>query len=170
MTRVTTSCSLFAAVAATLLAASPAAAGDCRDPWITQAIREVTGRAPNGSGESGECTYTQYRGGSWSSYAELKAAVQAKFSPAGYAFGQPQQFAPPAQVRARVDQVQTRDMGGGKMQFYANGKWYWLVGNDGASLIGNDSGGFISTNGGTFISTNGATILSNANAALRRGY
>jgi hypothetical protein len=65
-----------AALVATFAVSAPAMAGQCRDPWITQAIHEVTGRWPNGDYESGECTYTQYGGGHWNSYAELKGYVQ----------------------------------------------------------------------------------------------
>ncbi len=64
------------ALAGIALASTPAFAGSCRDPWVTQAITEVTHRQPNGSYESGECTYTQYGGGHWNSYAELKGYVQ----------------------------------------------------------------------------------------------
>lgn len=77
---------LFAAAAAGLAwTAAPAAAqsGPCRDPWINQAIREVTRaqgreRAPNGRYESGECNIHLY-GASWSSYNELKGYVTSVF-------------------------------------------------------------------------------------------
>ncbi len=75
---------------ATLGLSTAASAGTCRDPWITEIIKEVTGREPNGSYESGECTYTQYRGGSWNSKEQLRAAIQAKFPlrvPAGLSGG-----------------------------------------------------------------------------------
>jgi hypothetical protein len=60
-------------------AATPAFAGECRDPWVTQAIREVTKRDPVGAGETGECRYTRYGGGQWSSYPDLVAKVRAAF-------------------------------------------------------------------------------------------
>ncbi|CAA9302568.1 MAG: hypothetical protein AVDCRST_MAG68-583 [uncultured Gemmatimonadetes bacterium] len=68
--------------AATLATAAPAAA-QCRDPWINQAIRQVTGeqgreRAPSGRHESGECNIHLY-GASWSSYGELKGYVASVF-------------------------------------------------------------------------------------------
>jgi hypothetical protein len=42
-------------------------------------VREVTGRAPRGSGETGECRITLYGGGQWSNYDDLKRKVQATF-------------------------------------------------------------------------------------------
>jgi hypothetical protein len=62
------------AVAATAAIAKPAQA-QCTDPWITQAIRELWGRTPSGSGGTGECAIGLYGGGSWSSYTELKNLV-----------------------------------------------------------------------------------------------
>ena len=49
----------------------------CRDPWVNIAIRELKGRAPNGSAESGECNVRLYNGANWRSYAELKGYVAA---------------------------------------------------------------------------------------------
>jgi len=59
-----------------------AASGNCQDAWVTSAIKQVTGRAPNGSGRSGECDIHRYGGGQWSSYADLVNKVQAAFHPA----------------------------------------------------------------------------------------
>ena len=55
--------------------------GECRDPWVTQAIREVTGSAPTGSGESGDCYIGNYNGGSWGGYEELVGYVRAALVP-----------------------------------------------------------------------------------------
>lgn len=63
------------AVIAMAAAATPARAQQCTDPWITQAIRELWGRAPSGSGATGECAINLYGGGSWGSYTELKNLV-----------------------------------------------------------------------------------------------
>ena len=70
---------LILLAAAGLAWSAPAQSGPCRDPWINQAIREVTRaqgreRAPNGRHESGECNIHLY-GASWSSYGELKGYV-----------------------------------------------------------------------------------------------
>lgn len=53
--------------------------GKCRDPWVTQAIGEVTGRTPFGDGEEGECRYTLYGGGHWSDYPDLLRKVKQAF-------------------------------------------------------------------------------------------
>lgn len=64
---------------ATLAMAGAAQAGTCRDPWVTQAVQQVTGHAPNGSYESGDCNIHNYGGGSWSSYPDLITKVRAHF-------------------------------------------------------------------------------------------
>ncbi len=57
----------------------------CSDEWITYAIWDVSGRTrnPKGKGESGECDPRLY-GGSWKSYAQLRTAVAARLSGAGF--------------------------------------------------------------------------------------
>lgn len=55
--------------------------GDCNDVWVTQAIREVMARDPNGIANSGECMTSNYGGGSWSNYEDLKTKVRAYFHP-----------------------------------------------------------------------------------------
>lgn len=57
----------------------------CRDPWVSLAVSVAktsgtgVGRAI-GSGDSDECNPALYNGGHWNSYAELLAAVRARFS------------------------------------------------------------------------------------------
>lgn len=62
-----------------LAIAGAASAGTCKDPWVTRAIQEVKGRAPQGSGSSGECDIYRYGGGRWSSYEDLRAKVKTAF-------------------------------------------------------------------------------------------
>ena len=50
----------------------------CTDAWVTQAIREVKGRGPSGSG--GECNIKRYGNGSWSGYPDLKNKVWSAFA------------------------------------------------------------------------------------------
>jgi hypothetical protein len=73
--------------AATLVAAlavsSAASAGQCRDPWVTQAITQITGHAPRGSGESLDCNIKLYGNGSWSSYPDLVNKVKASYRDPG---------------------------------------------------------------------------------------
>ncbi|MBP9866110.1 MAG: hypothetical protein KBC91_06885 [Candidatus Omnitrophica bacterium] len=59
-----------------LSAAQTAQAGQCRDPWVTQAIQQVTGRAPTGNHESGDCNIYNFNNGKWGSYPELVGYVQ----------------------------------------------------------------------------------------------
>ena len=59
-----------------LLAAS-AVQAQCRDPWLTDAIRSVHNRVPNGGGEAGECNIKLYNNGSWGSKNELIGHVRA---------------------------------------------------------------------------------------------
>jgi hypothetical protein len=140
------------ALSLSMFLATPANAGQCRDPWITAAIREVTGREPNGSAETGECTYTQYGGGRWGSYQELVGYVRAKLGSTtripseflGGNFARPSQPTPVNMAQIRVNRNAVAGWRNGNTEFLYNGKWYKLVGNDGASLIGNDSGGLIS--------------------------
>lgn len=54
-----------------------AAAGECKDPWVTKAVKEVLKRSPMGEGNSGECNIQKYGNGRWSSYNDLVAKVRA---------------------------------------------------------------------------------------------
>lgn len=58
-----------------LLAAS-AVQAQCRDAWVTDAIRAVHSRAPSGAGEAGECNVKLYNNGSWASKNELIGHVR----------------------------------------------------------------------------------------------
>lgn len=73
----------IAVVVPALLSLSPALAqaqvGTCRDPWVTELVKEVTGRAARGEGESGECNIKLY-GASWSSRDDLRAKVSQTFA------------------------------------------------------------------------------------------
>ena len=70
-----------------LLGAHQAIAGSCRDAWVTQAVQQVTGHAPNGSYESGDCNIHNYGDGHWSSYSDLVNKVHAHFGRATVATG-----------------------------------------------------------------------------------
>jgi hypothetical protein len=69
------------------------------------------------------------------------------------------------QVRISRNQVQA--WRAGNTQFLYNGRWYNLVGNDGASLIGNDSAGILSnanagvvpTGGGNMVAAGGGNVV-----------
>ena len=134
---------LIGAAGLSLLAGS-ASAGQCRDPWVTQAITEVTGRAPTGNADNGDCNYTQYNGGQWNSYAQLKGAVQARLG-GGYAITSH----PGAMSQSTFNSLPKQIYNGQRFALY-NGKWMkivasgagnWnLISNDGASIVTNASG------------------------------
>lgn len=135
--------------AALIALAEPAAAGQCRDPWITQAIREVTGRWPSGDYESGECTYTQYGGGHWNSYAQLKGYVQQRLG-SRYSFG-----GGPATV-ALSSLPST--MSNGQRYVAYQGRW-WRV-----QPLGNGAYRLISNDGGSIVTNTSANIVTNASS------
>jgi hypothetical protein len=54
--------------------------GVCGDQLVTNAIRLLTGRAPSGTGNTGECLTTRYGGGHWSSYTDLVMKTGAAFA------------------------------------------------------------------------------------------
>lgn len=114
--------SIVLLTAASAAVAAPAFAGQCRDPWVTQAVREVTGRESAGQGEFGECNIKLYGNGSWSSYPDLLGKVRARYPRMGAAAG----------VAGAAGVLQPRPG--------VNGAG--LIGQDGGSLIGNDSGSF----------------------------
>lgn len=90
------------AVTAMSTVSAPAWAGQCRDPWVTQAVTAVQSRAPIGAGDSGECNTKLYGNGRWSSYADLLAKVRAAY-PKPTAGLLPRQLAPMSDAeRARI--------------------------------------------------------------------
>ncbi len=60
--------------------------GYCRDQGINKAFAHVTGRAPRGSGESGECNPRLYGNGKWSSYEDLQNKIAARVTNKGVAY------------------------------------------------------------------------------------
>lgn len=136
-------------------AASAAGAGSCRDPWVTNAVREVTRREPNGSGESGECNILNYGGGRWTTYADLVGKVRASLNGAPLrtlpAASQASFAAPPAPVAmntvitpAQMARLSTK-MINGQPAVLIDGKWYAMVAAGGGNmrvgaLIGQDGG------------------------------
>lgn len=72
---------MLAAAAALAAISGPAAAanGDCRDPWVTEVVTKVKGRAPYGDGERGECNIRLY-GAQWGNKGELESQVRQSFA------------------------------------------------------------------------------------------
>ena len=108
--------------------------GICGDAWVTSAIRLVTGRAPNGSGNSGECLTTRYGGGHWVNQTDLAMKV-------GAAFGWPRGTCSDSWiVMATLDVKGTLPLGTGTSQQcapanYSGGHWASYNGPQMPSLI-----------------------------------
>ncbi|MES2978887.1 MAG: hypothetical protein V4731_10725 [Pseudomonadota bacterium] len=113
-----------------LLGVGAANAGTCSDAWVTKAIQEVTGRAPSGSGNSGDCNIQNYGRGQWSSYADLVGKVRAAKAPSKPSAPAPQAgVCSDAWVTKAVKEVTGRapsgagTMGDCNVQKYGNGRW-----------------------------------------------
>ena len=74
---------LAAAVVLALPAAAHAqvqpGAGTCRDPWLTELVKEVAHRDPMGAGDGGECNIN-LDGARWSDKNDLRAKVRQTFA------------------------------------------------------------------------------------------
>jgi hypothetical protein len=121
------------------------AAGVCKDPWITQAFKEVKGSGPAGWGLTNECTIKLYNNGSWSSYNQLRDAVRAyhnsiRVTPILFV----PVYKPGVNTTTDKNAVAVIAIEGLAARLQAR-----LVGNDGASLIGNDSAGIIAASTST---------------------
>lgn len=57
----------------------PVFSGVCKDPWVTRAVRQVTGKPPRGQDDRGECNIRLY-GSHWSSYEDLVKKVKEAFA------------------------------------------------------------------------------------------
>lgn len=111
-----------------LLSAGAALAGNCKDPWVTQAVVEVLRRAP-ASASAPECNIRLYNNGQWSSYSQLRLAVGTYWGTHAYPTNPP----PAYSGRPGINPGLT---GPGRV-IQNPGR---LVGPDGGSLIGNDAG------------------------------
>lgn len=67
------------------LFAAPAAHAQCKDPWVTEALKTIhrergMSDTINGSGTTGECDTNRYGGGRWTSKADLTDHVRLSFA------------------------------------------------------------------------------------------
>ena len=138
---------------ATLLAAlavsSTASAGQCRDPWVTQAITQITGHAPRGAGESLDCNYKLYGGGSWSSYPDLVNKVRASYRDPMPSAG----IAPGANGATIAGGARAGIAGGATV----NGSG--LVAAGGGNLVAAGGGNLVAAGGGNAVSAGGANLV-----------
>ncbi len=114
----------------TVLGTAHALAGQCRDPWVTRAIEQVTGHQPSGTYEAGDCNIHNYGGGHWSSYADLVTKVRAHFGATRTAAG----VCHDPWVTNAVRQVMGRAPAGsgnsGECNIYRYGAGHWSSYND----------------------------------------
>lgn len=101
----------------------PVFSGVCRDPWVTKAVSQVTGKPPKGQDDRGECNIRLYGNGRWSSYEDLVKKVKEAF-----ASFTPEVCRDPWVTKA-VSQVTGRppkgygEVGECDMYLYSNGSW-----------------------------------------------
>lgn len=125
------------------LSMDAAVAGNCADPWVTQAVTEVL-RRPPASALAPECNIKLYNNGRWGSYKELRLAVGSYWATNAYpqtsAQGQATKpggtqglagKAQPNRNQISADQVRPHQ---------GNNK---LISDDGSTLIGNDGGSLV---------------------------
>ncbi len=146
------------------------ASAQCRDPWINQAYRELTGRAPAGQGEAGVCNIKLYNNGTWGPYSDLKGYVQqylASGIKAGYSMLDGGKSAMAIRTPDGLVAISILDKsgnlvasGGGNLVASGGGN---LVASGGGNLISQDGGGFqgaINTNTPGFNFGSGYTLQS----------
>lgn len=113
--------------------ATQSTSGQCNDAWVTSAVKEVTGHAPNGSGNSGDCNIYNYGNGSWNSYDDLKNKVKTYFAvqnptPVQQTTFKPGQCSDPWINQAIKELIGRDPKGSGKIgecnpYNYGNGSW-----------------------------------------------
>ena len=150
-----------------VLAAS-AVQAQCRDAWLTEAIRSVHNRVPNGAGEAGECNIKLYNNGSWASKNELIGHVRAVNS-ALYkervnfgVFKLPNNTFQTGLVNASNRIVAS---GGGNISAQqAN-----IVASGGGNIVASGGGNLIGNDVGTMSVTNNRALMSGAKRTISLG-
>lgn len=152
---------LVPASAMGLMASGTASAGQCGDPWVTQAVTEVLRRPPP-SNNAPECNIKLYNNGHWSNYKELRLAVGTYWSLHSYpsAAAPPVATLAPLTVSAQSVQNMPHATKDGQTVVFFNNRWNYLVAsgagnfqlkpgvvgkimvNNGANLISQDGGSF----------------------------
>ena len=118
-----------------LLGAHQAIAGSCRDAWVTQSVQQVTGHAPNGSYESGDCNIHNYGDGHWSSYSDLVNKVKVAFG------------------RVPASNAAAANGSRGPMNIAPN------IGFNGSGVIAAGGGNVIAPGGGNVIAPGGGNVI-----------
>lgn len=142
--------------------------GPCSDPWVSKAVSQANASvrlAHSSNGSDGECDVSQYNNGSWSSYDQLRKAVDKRRDEL-------------SSMGVYYDSYKISNLGKALL-FLENGTSKIiaasLVGNDGASLIGNDSAGIktiinrlVAAGGGNLVAAGGGNLVNllKANGAV----
>lgn len=159
-------------------AAPAAAAGQCRDPWVTKAVQQVTGRAANGSGESGECNIRRYGGGQWSSYDDLVGKVRIAFGGAPPPINiapQRSDFQNLVASAPRINALPSKWVNGKQVYEY-QGRWYQtsqVISQGGGNIVSHDSGTLITSDGASLhvlklITDNGGGVVGPGGAIMQQ--
>jgi hypothetical protein len=118
------------------------ASAQCRDPWVTSAIKQVYGRNPVGAGEFCECNIRLYNNGSWNSYKQLVGFVQ-QVKNSGLQLG-----------------YAMATNGNAVMVIRQGGKMAVSLVNSSGQVISAGGGNVISAGGGNVISAGGGNVIS----------
>jgi hypothetical protein len=154
---------LCVAVAGSLVASNIAVAGQCSDPWVTQAVTKYLHRAPSGP-SAPECNTQLYRNGHWKSQKDLDAAVDAYW--ATHPYPAQARTAPPAHVAPQPKpQIQTAPQ-----SVFQNQNGAGIMTNSSGNVIGPHGSGVVSQGGGNAISNNGSAVKpGNRNGVVSQG-
>lgn len=142
--------------------------GTCSDPWVSKAVSNANASvrlAHTSNGSDGECDVTQYNNGQWSSYDQLRKAVDKRKDDLN-------------SMGAFYDSYKSAYFGKALLFLEKSSNKIiaaTLVGNDGASLIGNDSAGIksivnrlVAAGGGNLVAAGGGNLVNilKANGAV----
>lgn len=129
----------------------------CRDPWISYGIIVASGGAATaqGRGDEGECDYTRYLSGRWSSFNELVEGI--RVTRADLAKKQITYDVTP-DYRAGTTTVKTLQHG---VVFRTA-----VIGNDSGSLIGVDGGGIVAAGAGNMVAAGAGNYRVDSNDQL----
>ena len=138
----------------TLSLEGSAQAGQCTDPWITKATKEVTGALPTGSKNSGDCNINKYNNGKWNSYNELLGYVKAAHGVSSHAS---------TGSSGLIKSGSTGSLLGGNN----GGKSLLGNGNNGNGIISHDAGSLIGHDGASLIGHDGASVVGTAGGSFQ---
>ena len=122
------------------------ASAQCRDPWVSQAIKQVYARNPVGQGEICECNIKLYNNGSWATYNDLVGYVQ--------------------QVRTSGLQLGYAIIGNGNAVMVAmqNGQMAVSTINQSGQVITSGGANVVASGGANVVASGGANVITSGGA------